>query len=291
MLDTGANWQVTTAPAMPLEALVIGRPAEDVADLLPRLFNLCRAAQSRAVRLALDLPVDPADLKQEIVRDHLMKLCVTWPRLLGRAPMPLPLGWQEGGEGLLFSLFAMPFPDTPEDFREALILQGGIAGTLIDLARAIPEGTGAFARLPAIDDITAFTVTAAENSVAGRQAHHPVLRRIEAKRGRDLFWRAVARVYDIADAVRGTLPAPRLAAPGRALVPAARGTYAVSATVSGGKVTQFARITPTDHLLAPGGVLASTLAALSDGQTHLAPLALDILDPCQPVDVKEAQHA
>lgn len=291
MLDAGTTWQVTTGPAIPLDALVIGRPVEEVADTLPRLFNLCRVAQSRAVRLALDLPVEPADLKQEIIRDHLMKFCVTWPRHLARAPMPLPPGWQAGGEALLFSLFALPFPETPDDFREALMLQGGIAGTLIDLARAIPEGTGAFPRLPAIDDRTAFDMTAVENSVAGRQAGHPVLHEIEAKRGRDLFWRAVARVYDIAAAVRGTLPAPRLVSPGHAIVPAARGTYAVAASVKDGHVASFARITPTDHLLAPGGVLASTLAALSDGQHHLIPLALDILDPCQPVEVKEAQHA
>lgn len=292
MLDRAARWQVTHAPAMPVEALALGRPPEEVAELLPRLFNLCRAAQSAALCQALNLPAPDTAPQDEIIRDHLLKLYVTWPRLMDQAPRPLPNGWQEGGEALLAALVPMGFPDTPAAFAAAVEGRCGIGAVLADLATLLPAGMGAFVPLPHVDETTAFDPMAAvENSVAGRQANHPVMRRIEAQRGRDLFWRATARLYDLADACRGALPAPQAPAPGSALVAATRGTYAVRAAQSGGVVTALARVTPTDHLLAPGGVLASTLAAVLDGQDHLVPLVMDILDPCQPVEVKEVHHA
>lgn len=45
------RWTAIPAPALPVTRLVIGRPVEAVAETLPRIFNLCRAAQSTAVRV------------------------------------------------------------------------------------------------------------------------------------------------------------------------------------------------------------------------------------------------
>ncbi|MEM6677592.1 MAG: hypothetical protein AAF675_06950 [Pseudomonadota bacterium] len=72
--------------------LVLGRPVDAVAALLPRLFNLCRAAQTVALRAALGLPPDPdgQPIATEVARDHLMRFHVLWPRLLGQVPAPLP---------------------------------------------------------------------------------------------------------------------------------------------------------------------------------------------------------
>ena len=56
-------------------------------------------------------------------------------------------------------------------------------------------------------------------------------------------------------------------------------------------MTAFSRITPTDHLLAPGGVLAQCLATLPADRAGLAPLMLEILDPCSPVRLEEVAHA
>ena len=69
---------------------------------------------------------------------------------------------------------------------------------------------------------------------------------------------------------------------------AARGSYAVAATVTDGKVTGFSRVTPTDHLLATDGILDRSLAALPALKSGYAPLLLDILDPCTPVALEEA---
>ena len=57
--------------------------------MLPRLFNLCRVAQGMAALLSLGLPA-AGDLRAEVIRDHLMKLCLLLPRALGAAPLPLP---------------------------------------------------------------------------------------------------------------------------------------------------------------------------------------------------------
>ena len=53
----------------------------------------------------------------------------------------------------------------------------------------------------------------------------------------------------------------------------------------------FLRVTPTDHMLAPGGMLEGALAALPADRAGLAPLVLDILDPCRKVMLGRIHHA
>jgi hypothetical protein len=285
-------WQALPRPALATSEnvgrLVLGREAREVGQLMPRLFNLCGAAQGAAARLALGLSSSEstADLTQEILRDHLMKLCLTWPRMLKLTPRPLPADWQVGGAALLWALFDGSFPDTPEALDAALDRGRGIAPVFSALRESIRPGLGAAPALPLPTSETVFVTSSLENSVAARQVSHPVLRATEALRGRDLYWRALARVFDLADAALGRMPAPRKVGAGRAVVPAARGAYAVEATVQDGLVTSFRRVTPTDHLLADGGILMSTLAGLSASDRDMIPLVLDILDPCAPLDIR-----
>ena len=56
-------------------------------------------------------------------------------------------------------------------------------------------------------------------------------------------------------------------------------------------VTALSRVTPTDHLLAPGGALALSLARLPAATAGLAAVVVDILDPCVAVSVQELVHA
>lgn len=108
---------------------------------------------------------------------------------------------------------------------------------------------------------------------------------------RERLWRAAARLYDIEACLSDALPPPGTPAVGRVTVAAARETHAGTARLSEGRVTRFERVTPTDHLLAPGGILDRALAALRVDATGLAPLMLDIRDPCTPVRLTEARHA
>lgn len=279
------------APTPPVAALLVGRTPEDAAALLPRLFNLCRTAQDIAGRMALGLPVpDAADLGREVLRDHLLKLCVTWPGHLGLSSRPPPQGWTEGSDALRRAVFGRAGrpPETGADFEAFLASDDGVAPVLAALAARFAPGEAVADGLPALTRKTAFEAKPAENSVAARHARHPAMQHVEARHGRGPLWRAAARLWDIAACLDATLPAPQAPWPGYALVAAARGLYAVLAKVTDGRVSAFARVTPTDHLLAPGGILDRALASVSPIN---AALLLDILDPCTPVTLKEAGHA
>ena len=80
MLDldrTMSGLREVPSPPLPLARLVEGRAVEEVADLLPRLFNLCRVAQTVALRMALGLErIETGALAAEIAREHALKLSV-----------------------------------------------------------------------------------------------------------------------------------------------------------------------------------------------------------------------
>ncbi|MCB1390308.1 MAG: hydrogenase expression/formation protein HupK [Rhodobacteraceae bacterium] len=279
-------------PALPIAALVIGQPVATAAALLPRVFNLCRAAQLQAVTLALGGAVTPGT-GEELLRDHLLKLFVAWPERLGQGARPLPGNWKGAPEALGRTVFGPAgVPATQADFADFLESGQGTAPVLRAIDRAFARGEAVTPDLPLADAANLWTGQPVENSPAARHAGHPVLRAIERTRGRGPFWRAAARLLDIAALVSATFPAPESPAPGEALVPATRGLYGLRLTVQGGRITAFARVTPTDSLLARDGVLARSLASLDAARAGQAALLLDILDPCSPVTLTaEAEHA
>jgi hypothetical protein len=262
---------------LPVEALVLGRPVAEVADLLPRLFNLCRAAQGTAARLALGLPATDADPMAEIIRDHMLKLCVTLPRAFGAEEVPIAGAASRlpGSTGLPERLAELARWDSPAAGLAIRLMRSFAAGVAVTvpLPPAPPLGEGAF-----------------ENSAAGRQSGHPLLREVEAEIGRGPLWRYLGLLADLQAALLQQLPAPQLMA-GIAVVQAARGTYALKITQAAGLVTGMVRRTPTDHLLAPGGALVQALASLPPGLRALAPAVIALHDPCVPVAVSEVQDA
>lgn len=276
--------RITPPDPLPLDRLVLGRPAEEVAALMPRLFNLCGVAQGLAARMSLGLPVAGADPRREILRDHLAKLCLHWPRLLDLAPQPLPEGWAEGGAALQDWLWGGP---RPERLAHWLSAGQGVAPLIGAIAGAFGPGA-AVAEVPPLSDPMA--LTAQENSPAGRVAEDPLMQQAEAAFGRGPLWRALGRVLDL-DQMAGAPVTAELRADGTALVAAARGTYALRARAEAGRVVSLERVTPTDHLLAPGGALEQALARLPASQLARAALVVDILDPCVPVALQEGNHA
>ncbi len=280
--------------ALPIADLVIGQSTESAAALLPRLFNLCRTAQEIAARLAFGLPVsaDAQDaLHREVLRDHVMKLCLKLPGYFGQ-PTALPQGWSDDGDGLRCTLFgsAGKMPRTPDEFDMFLRGDTQLAAILtkIDLSFGPGEAT---AHLPLATDTSVLTQDAQENSIATRHADHPVLQHVARRKGRGPLWRATARAIDLDMCLARRLPEPKTPAQGIAIVAATRGCYAIKARVSDGIVTAFERITPTDHLLAEGSILEQSLNTLPGGKSGLAPLVMDILDPCSPVRLREVEHA
>jgi hypothetical protein len=275
--DTGVR--IARSPDLPLEALLLGRPVAEAADLLPRLFNLCRMAQGTAARMALGLSSvdDPA---AEVLRDHAAKLFVTLRQAFGLSPLGVPrldraalFGPAGTLPHSLADLDLWTSTDLPSAELARQIARRFVPGQAV--TRALPPppsplGDGPF-----------------ENSAAGRQAHHPLLRAVEAQSGRGPIWRYLGLLADAEAAFAGALPPPRMEGD-IAVVQAARGAYAVRISQSGGRVTGLDRRTPTDHLLATGGALEQ---ALNGCDPTLAPLVIALHDPCVPVTVGEAEHA
>ncbi|SOB93442.1 hypothetical protein [Rhodobacter maris] len=276
--------EISRPDPLPLERMLLGRPAVEVAELLPRLFNLCGAAQGQAVRLALGLPAPQMPVQHEILRDHLAKLCLIWPKLVGVPPRPLPAAWAEGGTALQGWIWGGPVPERLASF---IASGAGAAPLLAELAKLFSPGE-AVADLPPLTDPMA--VTAQENSPAGRVAEAGLMAQAEALWGRGPLWRALGRMIDLHRLALTPYPA-ELRPDGTAVVAAARGAYALSADAEGGRLTALTRVTPTDHLLAPGGALEQSLAALPSEKADLARLVVDILDPCVPVALELAPDA
>jgi len=286
LTPTGAGLGGTITPPdpLPVAALMLGKRSEEVAALLPRLFNLCGAAQGHAARLALGLPADETAPRTEILRDHLAKLCLIWPRLLGLAPQPLPGAWAEGGVALQHWIWG---GDMPDDLATFLASGRGIAPLLAALADRFAPGE-AVADLPPLAD--PMSSRAQENTPAGRVMDDPLMAQVAAAFGRGPLWRALGRAVDLHRLAVAPIPA-QSPEPGLAVVAAARGAYALRARAENGVVTALERVTPTDHLLAPGGALELSLASLPAAKASLASLVIDILDPCVAVTLREVADA
>ncbi|SIS70692.1 hypothetical protein [Phaeovulum vinaykumarii] len=287
----GRGAEIRAEAGLPVAALVIGRPVEAVADLLPRLFNLCAAAQGAAARLALGLPPGPADLGHEIRREHLMRLCLSCPQSLGPGVGRMPAGWAEATPRALRKALFGPAAQAPgpADFGAWLESGLGLAPILAGVAHRFAPGE-AVADLAPVRPDGVMTPRGQDNSCAARVADHPLMGHVAGAWGRGPLWRALGRALDL-DACLEVPPLATRLPDGTALAPAARGTYGLCARVEGGLVTALTRVTPTDHLIAPGGVLEQSLSSLPADKAGLARLVIDILDPCVPAHLTLAEVA
>lgn len=289
MLDRAAyRLRARSAPGLPVDRMVIGQTPEAAAALLPRLFNLCRTAQGIAARAAFGLPAE-ADWQQaliaEILREHVVKLCIKWPVALSQPQVVMPRNWQSDATGLRRAIFG-PSGQVPDDLARWIAEGQGAAPLFGVLSELFRPGEGTRAALPLATRDGVFDHEPIENSVAARHISHPLLRAVEAGWGRGPLWSAVAVLIDVDALLRGSVP-PLDVTSGQALVPAARGLYAIRATVENDRVTEFSRVTPTDHLLAPGGMLEQALDSLPQARDEaLAPVVLSLMDPCFPISLE-----
>lgn len=281
------GWGFVLPDPPALGALLRGKSAAQAATLLPRLFNLCSAAQGMAARLSLGLPLAadaPATLAREVLRDHLLALFITLPRAANLPPHALPDGWQTSPD-IAPALWGGARPVLLAEW----IASGRGLAPLVARVAALFGAQGHVRPLPFVTPENAASPAALENSPAARHAGDPLMRQAEALAGRGPLWRLLGRIVDAEAAARDLLPAPELRPDGMALVPAARGVYALRLQTHQGRVCAICRITPTDHMLAPGGTLRQALDALD--QPALAALLVALHDPCLPVKLPEVDHA
>lgn len=291
-----AGLRPVVAPRLPVETMVLGKSVAEAADLVPQLFNQCRAAQKLAVRKALGLPVAAsmnAELRHEIMRDHLLKLCVALPAQFGIGSEGLHSGWASDRGAAARAAFgeAGAPPATPDDFDAFLESGHRVGQVLHKIDQCFDPGEAATGQLESLCRTRLQRNAPVENSVAGRHGLHPVMRYIAETRGRGPMWRTAARLYDVEACLSDRLPAVVSHLEGNAIVPATRGMYIVTALSSSGHVTRFERVTPTDHMLAPDGILDRTLATLPAIKEGLSTLILEILDPCTPIRLKQTGNA
>lgn len=279
LVQASHGWQLIRQPGPDIARLLIGRPVDEAAALLPRLFNLCRTAQGTAVRLSLGLPVTNGT-SAEIIRDHLAHLYVILPRALGLDPVPPPNPQDRK------SLFGPTgrLPQDPAALRLWLAADNALARLARQVEQLFPVALWKIPRLPKARGIIP---GAFENSPAARQADHSLLQALPC----GPFWRLLGKLCDLEAALDNKLPAPERLADGTALVQAARGTYALRLTHTSGRITGLARLTPTDHQLAPGGPMETALDLLPTDRPDLARALVALIDPCIPVTVQEVSHA
>jgi hypothetical protein len=121
-------------PVAPLAALV-GRAAVEVPVLVGRLFSVCRMAQGvaslRAVEGALGWQPDPRRwaahdtlIAAETLLDHLSRICLDWPMLLGLPPRVASV---KAARRALADLPACLFP------KGDALVPGAMAGPRVDL--------------------------------------------------------------------------------------------------------------------------------------------------------------
>lgn len=292
MLDTGQSWRVAAAEGPEAARLVAGRTAAEARDMIGRVFNLCRAAQVAAFDIATGAGTVGDDLAAEMRRDHFAQVFLAWPRTLGLPPA-FDRDWLTDDRAALAALFGPSARPPRSDFETAGFLgsDAGVAPLLQLVSMLFGPGEASADGLPLVDAETAFRPAAVENSPAARRAAEPAMDYVAAIYGRGPLWRALGRVLDLAALLMGDRPRPIPAPAGSAVVPATRGLYALSVDLGDGRVRGLARVTPTDHMLAPGGALQRMLATLPPERAALLPLLSALVDPCRPLRVEAVADA
>ena len=263
-----------------------GRSLHGLNTVLPGLFSDDAVAQTIATKLALGLPL-PAGaetaLRQEVVRMHSSRFLDMWSAKLGLELHAAPDDNTNENDlrDLLFGAEG-ELPRSPDEFEAFLATPCAVARVMRTIDTLFDADVATSDPLPNVSSANAFNLQALENSTAGRHDLHPVMRHITETRGRGPLWRAAGRALDLIAAFDDRLPKPSAPRKGEALVAGSRGLYAVTAEVTGGVLNRFARMTPTVHMILPGGSLDSALLNIPPDKAGLASLLVDIFDPGDP---------
>ncbi|WP_371346577.1 nickel-dependent hydrogenase large subunit [Ancylobacter sp. IITR112] len=311
-------WRLAAAGGGMGATWAVGRPAEEVAGLMPLVFNLCGAAHAQASRQALALPPEAAGAaalaRQERLRDHALAILSDWPSLLGQMPDHAALRGLATAEAPLWLRRHLLGRDLDlagctlgELDRWLAAAPSPTACGLADLrARVDPAWGRAELPAPAAADIAAALDAGAptvprETTAADEWRAVPLLRDLHAREGASLFLRMLARLLDLLACLDPAPCAPPQAlppaGPGIGLARAARGVLAHRARVAGGLVTDYRVLSPSAWNLAPDGLLARMLAALplNDQTPMLARLVISCVNPCVKVTLRlgarEKAHA
>ncbi len=266
-----------------------GKPVEAVPPLISRIFNLCPMAHTAAASLALGLtPATGANarLASEILREHAIVMLRDWPLAMGRAIDPAPLKgltalYGDRLEALEQQLFGEPAAGFLQ--RETLT-ERNAASVPLGILAEVAEWRAEWGRLEGEVDPTFFVRCLSDEHVRGRLGNS----------GPTLALRMIARLREAARLIgemRTGGAAPRFGQlkDGAGWAEAARGRLEHHAVITEGKIADYTILTPTDAMIAPGGLLGgllrSALSAPEPLRRKVFAMALAAADPCVGVEV------
>lgn len=288
--DKPTQLRVAKPPRLSIDEMMRGQPVAAAEGILLQHASYTNAPLLLAARRVFDLPVTPAmqdDMRQEILRDHVLKLWITLPTHFGLAGAPLPPREGAGDHIVAEALFgpAGAPPPTPDAYERFLQSDRRMGALLRKIDRCFEAGEAATGKLDPFTSSSGLVAAPLENSLAQRHLLHPVMRHIAETRGRGPLWRTTARIYDAYACLRDRLPLAHAPAAHRVCVPVSQGSCLIEARAQAGRIARFRIVAPDDHLLANGGILDrmfDTLPAIKEG---LVPLLLDIVDPSVALEV------
>lgn len=300
---------VTSSRAQAASAL-LGREAAAAVALVPRLFSLCGRAQGLAAHLALAAAsgkqADFAGARREVVleaiSEHLWRLLLDWPRVLGAEPRLAAFrDWRKrllaaapADDASLVADLLAELPALVADLPEERSAVGAaLLPTLATADWATLSIDDAFAGAPHWRDAPA------ETGALARQSADPRITTLLAD-GRRIAARIAARIADLRQLAAGLLDPGALSgwfdavplAPGTGLarVETARGLLLHLIQVNDGRVARYVIVAPTEWNFHPQGAFVGELvgcsAASREAAASLAGRLALALDPCVSYEVR-----
>lgn len=299
--------------------LLEGRPVAEAVALAPKLFSLCGSAQGAAARLAAaaaqgeGFPPEPlaCEVALEAIGEHLWRLLLDWPPLLGRSPSKEEfLSWRKrlltakslpARELLARDLLRWLPALTDFEISDRAIHSAAMLLPFQNaMAWAMHGVSPSFALSPTLSGVPA------ETGALARQSHIPEVAALLAA-GKRVAARLAARRADLVFLAQALLDPPLLGGwldsaaigngTGLARVETARGLLLHLMQVKDGRVGAYVIVAPTEWNFHPQGAFAGELvgspAATRDEAEMLARRLTLALDPCvsYEVVVEGVEHA
>lgn len=279
--DAGLSVRVDSPPMLSLSRMLAGKSAGEAARLAALVHATTPAAEAAAILAASGGAVQIASLRamaEEMLRDHLSRLLQDWPAMLdvpvGTLPGPGRLDPEAAAKALFGGRAAPLRLSALDDWIDAAPTA---AARAIGLVWRHWDGRWGRAELPlwsperplgvldwdeALMDGEPFEV-----GLPARVADTDLMREAEARRGRGIAWRLLARLVDsvllIERLRKGDFEGlVQRIAPGIAAAQVANGTLLVALDMVDGAVARYRRLAPADFALHPRGLLPRVLAHL-----------------------------
>jgi hypothetical protein len=300
--------RVDAPPMLSLTRMLAGKPVVEAAHLAGMVHAVAPAAEAAAVLVAAGAPVPETlqrDMVIEALHGHVTKLNHAWPAAFGMAGVAAKLPAEPTAADFCQALFGQPAAPRRLAEFEAWVADAAVPGAVaLEKVWCHWDGRWGRAALPLWSPEMPLGVVdwneavmdgqPVETGVAARVADTDLMREAEARRGRGIAWRLIARIAD-ATALLDRLAAHRFdglatqVAPHVGAALGHNGSVLVELDAAGGCVTRYQRLSSADFALHPRGLLDKVLNSLPTrsrpGLEAIATLGIEAVDPGLPTRI------